>query len=86
MFARKYLESNILYSNRLYDLGEAKISDGCMPWAAALLLYINITSNPRYVFSYQFSRNSIHDYLITYEKLKKLVWAGFITHFPLVEH
>ena len=50
MFARKSLESNTVGLNRFYVCGEAEITDGRIAWPAAILLLINIFSNPIYIF------------------------------------
>ena len=52
---RKSFGNNIIGFNLLYDFGEAKITDGRIPWLAGLLLRITISSNPGYVFCNRFT-------------------------------
>ena len=37
-FTKRSLESNIIVLNQFYDFGETKMTDGCIPWPAALWL------------------------------------------------
>ena len=70
ILTKKSLESNIVDLNRFCDFGEAKITDGGIPWPAAPLQQITIFSSPRSVLLNSFHKIKSMTTWLTYKKLK----------------